>query len=141
MLRLWKAAHTARDFVQSARRDGGTYELEWPPVHEKFGIQAMGVPLAVARLRMAERVLMGFLDPVEDALFVAAGLRSLGYPATFHLGRETAPVVAPGGFYAWAQCDGAVVTTSLPVREEYTEVLRTGDGRGALRTGGREAAC
>ncbi len=130
MLRLWKAAHTAQEFVQSARRDGGTYKLEWPPVREGFAIQAMGVPLAVARLRMAERLLMGFLDPVEDALFVAAGLRALGYPASFHLGREAAPVVAPGGFYAWAQCDGAVVTTSLPVREEYTEVLRT-DGRKA----------
>ncbi|WAU82820.1 lasso peptide biosynthesis protein [Streptomyces sp. Qhu-G9] len=126
MLRLWKAAHTAQEFVESARQDSGTYELEWPPVHTKFGDRTRGAPLAVARLRVAERMLMGFLDPVEDALFVTAGLNSLGYPASFHLGRETAPVVAPGGFYAWVQCGGSVVSTTLPVREEYTEVLRTG---------------
>lgn len=128
MLRLWKAARTAREFVLSARRDGGTYELEWPHMQRKFGAAARGAPSAVARLRIAERILMGFLDPVEDALFVAAGLISLGYPASFHIGRETAPVVAPGGFYAWVQCAGAVVSTSLPVREEYTEVLRAGEG-------------
>ncbi|MDJ0460323.1 lasso peptide biosynthesis protein [Streptomyces sp. H27-C3] len=129
MLRLWKAAHTAQGFVVSARRDGGAYELEWPRVKRKFDGRSRGAPYAVVRLRVAERMLMGFLDPVEDALFVTAGLNSLGYPASFHLGRETAPVVAPGGFYAWVQCGGSVVTTSLPVREEYTEVLRTG-GRG-----------
>jgi hypothetical protein len=77
-------------------------------------------------------MLMGFLDPVEDALFITCGLRSLGFPASFHLGRETAPAVAPGGFYAWTQCGDAVLTTSLPVREEYTEVLAAG---------GREALC
>jgi hypothetical protein len=128
MLRTWKAAHAARQFVESARRDDGTYELQWRFVRRTFGRPVRGVSSAVATLRVAERILMGFLDPVEDALFVTAGLNSLGYPASFHLGRETAPVVAPGGFYAWAQCGGSVVTTSLPVREEYTEVLCSKEG-------------
>ena len=33
-------------------------------------------------LRVAQRLMMGFLDPVEDALFVAAGLRRLGVAAS-----------------------------------------------------------
>lgn len=132
MLGLWKAALGAREFVESARRDGGTYELNWPPQQGSSRRSARGAPLAVARLRIAERMLMGFLDPVEDALFITCGLRSLGFNASFHLGRETAPAVAPGGFYAWTQCGDAVLTTSLPVREEYTEVLAAG---------GREALC
>ncbi|MFE4537474.1 hypothetical protein ACFRKB_20680 [Streptomyces scopuliridis] len=130
MWKLWKSARAAREFVESSRRGDGTYALDWPPVHGRARNSPRGAARAVARLRVAERLSVGFLDPVEDALFITAGLRGLGYPASFHLGRETAPVVAPGGFYAWAQCGGAVLTTSLPVREEYTEVLRTAGKEG-----------
>ncbi|MFE3144801.1 hypothetical protein [Streptomyces scopuliridis] len=132
MWKLWKSARAAREFLESSRREGGTYALDWPPVRGRARNSSRGAARAVARLRVAERLSVGFLDPVEDALFITAGLRGLGYPASFHLGRETAPLVAPGGFYAWAQCGGAVLTTSLPVREEYTEVLRTA---------GEETAC
>jgi hypothetical protein len=67
-------------------------------------------------------MLVGFLDPVEDALFLTAGLRRLGFAATFHLGRELAPAVAPGGFHAWVQCGGTVLSTTVPVRDEYVHV-------------------
>ncbi|MFK4084865.1 hypothetical protein ACI2LF_12185 [Kribbella sp. NPDC020789] len=69
-----------------------------------------------------ERLLIGFLDPVEDAIFLTAGLRRLGIPAELRLGRELAPAVAPGGLYAWVRCDNDVVSTSLPVAEEYVEI-------------------
>ncbi|MBT2396641.1 hypothetical protein [Streptomyces sp. ISL-100] len=36
------------------------------------------------------------------------------------------PVTPPSGFYAWVQCGEAVVSTSLPVRETYVEVHRSG---------------
>ncbi|MEU6023015.1 hypothetical protein [Micromonospora sp. NPDC047134] len=71
---------------------------------------------------------MGFLDPVEDALFLTCALSRVGLPVTFHLGREAVPAVAPAGFYAWVQCADDVVSTSLPVREEYIEVYRFGAG-------------
>jgi hypothetical protein len=83
------------------------------------------VDAAVARLRVAERLMLGFLDPVEDALFVTAGLRRLRFPASFHLGRELVPSAAPAGFYAWAQVGDQVVSTSLPVQEEYLEVYQS----------------
>jgi hypothetical protein len=126
MLYLWKSARTARAFVMSARRGNGTYALDWPAVRARPGRTPRGAAKAVARLRVAQRMTMGFLDPVEDALFTAAALRDLGFPVTFHLGREKAPLVAPGGFYAWVQHGDEVLTTSLPVREEYTEVLHVG---------------
>jgi hypothetical protein len=74
------------------------------------------------RLRVVERLLVGFLDPVEDALYLTAGLRRMGYAASFHLGRELAPAIAPGGFHAWVQCGGSVVSTSLPVHDEYLPI-------------------
>ena len=83
---------------------------------------------AVGRLRVAQRLTTGFLDPVEDALYLVAGLRGLGLPATFHLGRELVPAAPPAGFYAWVECGGRVVSTSLPVREEYIEVHRSAEG-------------
>lgn len=67
---------------------------------------------------------MGFLDPLEDALFVMAGLRRMGIPASFHLGYELVPATPPAGYYAWVQCADEVVSTSLPVRETYVEVHR-----------------
>ncbi|KOX04378.1 hypothetical protein ADK65_04305 [Streptomyces sp. NRRL B-1140] len=124
---VWKAARYAREFVISARRENGTYALNWPAVRPRARTTPHGAAKAVAPLRMAQRIMMGFLDPVEDALFMTAALRTLGHPVTFHLGREKAPLVAPGGFYAWAQYGDEVLTTSLPVREEYTEVLRSGE--------------
>jgi hypothetical protein len=110
--------------VLSARRDEG-YELRpWPAVDRRSRARA-DVPRAVARLRVAQRRSLGFLDPVEDALFLTAGLRHLGYPASFHLGRELVPAVAPAGFHAWVECDGDVVSTSVPVQEEYVQVHRS----------------
>ncbi|WP_229923017.1 lasso peptide biosynthesis protein [Streptomyces griseocarneus] len=86
-----------------------------------------GIDSAVARLRVAQRLTMGFLDPVEDALFLTAGLRAMGVPATFHIGRELTPATPPAGFYAWVEHGGRVVSTSLPVHETYVEAHRTGE--------------
>jgi hypothetical protein len=74
---------------------------------------------------MIQRLSMGFLDPVEDAIFLTEGLRRLGFDASFHIGRELVPLRAPGGFYAWVTCHDEVVSTSIPVREEYVEVYRS----------------
>jgi hypothetical protein len=69
-----------------------------------------------------ERLLVGFLDPVDDALFLTAALRRLGVAASFCLGREVAPAVPPAGFFAWVRCGDDVISTSLPVQEEYIQV-------------------
>ncbi|GIH08909.1 hypothetical protein Rhe02_69760 [Rhizocola hellebori] len=125
---LVSAVVTARDFVQSARQDDGSYRLnDWPQVRTRRG-RGLNPRKAVTRLRVAQRLLMGFLDPVEDALFLTAGLRRLGVRSLFQLGRELAPGMGPAGFYAWVECAGEVVSTSLPVHEEYIVVHRSAEG-------------
>jgi hypothetical protein len=117
-----RAGRLARDFVVSTRRDEGRYELgRWPDVARQAR-RPSDPSRAVARLRIGQRRLLGFLDPVEDALFLTAGLRRPGFPASFHLGRELVPAVPPAGFYAWVECDGEVLSTSVPVHEEYVRV-------------------
>ena len=76
-------------------------------------------------LRLGQRSTAGFLGPVDDALFLVAGLRRWGFPASFHLGRELVPPAPVAGFFAWVEHDGQVVSTSLPVRETYLEVHRS----------------
>ena len=115
----------ARDLLVAARDPDGGYQLPpWPAA----GAARTDVPAAraVVRLRTVQRLLVGFLDPVEDALYLTAGLRRLGFAASFHLGRELAPAIAPGGFHAWVQCGDAVVSTSLPVRDEYVPIYSSG---------------
>ncbi|MET9508078.1 lasso peptide biosynthesis protein [Streptomyces flavidovirens] len=129
---LVKAARGARRFVESVKGEDGTYLLDhWPRVHTPRlrrpgrGSRRRDAGAVVMRLRFAQRLTMGFLDPVGDALFLVAGLRRMGIAASFHLGREMVPVTPPSGFYAWVQCGEAVVSTSLPVRETYIEVHRS----------------
>ncbi|WP_051137547.1 lasso peptide biosynthesis protein [Amycolatopsis alba] len=120
-----KAVLAACRFVASAKNETGAYRIEeWPPVSRKSWTRKIHVQRAVARLRIAQRKQVGFLDPLDDALFLAAGLRSLGVPASFHLGRELLPSMPPAGIYAWVECDGEVVSTSLPVHQSYLEVYR-----------------
>ncbi|WP_396888833.1 hypothetical protein [Micromonospora reichwaldensis] len=69
-----------------------------------------------------QRLTVGFLDPLEDALYLTVALRLLGFHATFHLGRELAPLAPPAGVYAWVECGTRVVSTSLPVLEDYVRV-------------------
>ncbi|GAA1541257.1 hypothetical protein GCM10009730_57980 [Streptomyces albidochromogenes] len=131
---LVKAARGARRFVESVKGEDGSYRLgDWPRVERAGRRRRVAGPrdaaAAVARLRVAQRLTMGFLDPVDDALFLVAGLRRMGIPASFHLGRELVPVTPPSGFYAWVQCGEAVVSTSMPVRETYVEVHRSGRDR------------
>jgi hypothetical protein len=116
------AGRKARDLLVAARRPGGGYELPAWPEPGRGRTDSAAACRAVARLRVVQRSLVGFLDPVEDALYLTAGLRRLGFAASFHLGRELAPAVAPGGFHAWVQCGGTVVSTSLPVRDEYLPI-------------------
>ncbi|SCL44869.1 Transglutaminase-like superfamily protein [Micromonospora citrea] len=115
------AATEARRFLESVRGDAGAYQIEsWPQTVPVRSVQR--VDDVVASLRVEQRRSVGFLDPVEDALYVTVGLRVLGFPASFHLGREIVPATPPAGFYAWVECDGEVVSTSLPVKETYLEV-------------------
>jgi hypothetical protein len=108
-------------FVCGSRGPEGAYRLRWPDAMTRTTRVA---DRTVARLRTLERLLLGFLDPVEDALFLTAALRRAGVAASFHLGREISPAAAPAGFYAWVQCGDTVISTSLPVREEYVQVYR-----------------
>jgi hypothetical protein len=125
MVKTIFAGRQARAALISARQADGGYRLApWPQARARR-CGAAAASRAVVRLRVVQRLLMGFLDPVEDALFLTAGLRRLGFAATFHLGRELAPAVAPGGFHAWVECGGAVVSTSVPVRDEYVHVYRS----------------
>lgn len=119
MITSWLAARDARRFLLSTKASGGFELREWPAVARR---RTRHTGRAVARLRVAQRLMVGFLDPVEDALFLTAGLRRLGLPATFHLGRELVPARPPAGFFAWVQIGDQVVSTSLPVDEEYVEV-------------------
>ena len=119
MIASWLAARDARRFLLSARASGGFDLRGWPPVARR---RTRNAGRAVARLRVAQRLMVGFLDPVEDALFLTAGLRGLGVPATFHLGRELVPARPPAGFFAWVRVGEQVVSTSLPVDDEYMEV-------------------
>ncbi|MBW5481282.1 lasso peptide biosynthesis protein [Streptomyces bambusae] len=122
-----RAAREAAAFLAAARAGRGLYEIDhWPARRGDLGTGPRAVGRAVARLRIAQRLTVGFLDPVEDAVYLTAGLRGIGLPASFHLGREIAPASPPAGFYAWVECGGRVVSTSLPVREEYVEVHRSG---------------
>jgi transglutaminase superfamily protein len=115
------AGRAARDLLVAARA-AGAYQLAPWPAAGPASTDAASASRAVVRLRIIQRRLLGFLDPVEDALYLTAGLRRLGFAATFHLGRELAPAIAPGGFHAWVQCGDAVLSTSLPVRDEYVPV-------------------
>jgi hypothetical protein len=123
MLATLRAGRCARAFVLASRRDGGGHRLPpWPAVAPTRRRGATRAARAVTGLRLLQRASLGFLGLVEDALYLTAGLRRLGFAASFHLGRELAPAVAPGGFHAWVRCDGRVVSTSLPVDEEYVPV-------------------
>jgi hypothetical protein len=116
------AGRKARDLLVAARHPDGGYQLPPWSAAGAANSDAASACRAVVRLRIVQRLLVGFLDPVEDALYLTAGLRRLGFAASFHLGRELAPAIAPGGFHAWVQCGDAVVSTSLPVRDEYVLV-------------------
>jgi hypothetical protein len=124
MVTIGPAGRRARNFLVAGRATAGGYRISgWPELRP--GRPKIRIDRAVARLRRAERAMLGFLDPVEDALFLTAGLRGLSFPASFHLGRELAPAVAPGGMYPWVQVGDEVVSTSLPVLDEYAEIFRT----------------
>jgi hypothetical protein len=123
---LLSAARAARRFVETAQDAHGAYRIgTWPSVRRR---RAVRIGPMVARLRIAQRSTMGFLDPVADALFVLAGLRWTGVPATFHLGRELVPAAGVAGFFAWVEVQGRVVSTSLPVQQTYVEVFREEQG-------------
>lgn len=118
------AAWGARECVLNSQTNSGSYQLRLPEVSYPKKVPSMSVQVLVGRLRVAERLLMGFLDPVSDAVFLTAGLRLLGIRASLFVGRELAPFEPPAGFYAWVQHGGVVVSTSLPVAEEYLVVHR-----------------
>lgn len=122
---LWKAAEQGRRFVETARDAEGIYHIdEWPRVRTSPRLPDVAVGAVVAPLRVAQRCTLGFLDPVQDGLYLLAGLRELGVPTSFHLGRETVPATPNAGVFAWVCHRGRVLSTSLPVLETYTEVLR-----------------
>lgn len=123
MLNLFTAARSAREFIESARAGNGMYRLpEWPEVPPGRGKAAGASSRTVAILRFVQRLTVGFLDPIEDALYLTVALRTLGVPASFHLGREITPLTAPAGLYAWVQRGAEIISTSLPVREEYLQI-------------------
>jgi hypothetical protein len=101
MLRLMKAmraARGAREFLAAAKAEsGGSYRLDGWPEPRGAGLGRRSVRSAVVRLRIAQRLTVGFLDPIDDSVFLTAGLRLLGIPASFHLGRELAPAKPPAG--------------------------------------------
>jgi hypothetical protein len=129
MLRVMKAmrvAREAREFLAEAKgAGGGSYRLDEWPESRGAGLDRQNVRAAVVRLRIAQRLTVGFLDPVDDSVFLTAGLRLLGIPVSFHLGRELAPARPPAGYFAWVQYEDDVLSTSLPVKDEYIEIHRS----------------
>ncbi|TDB89420.1 hypothetical protein E1264_08380 [Actinomadura sp. KC216] len=128
-MRAFLAARGAREFLREAKgAEAAAYRLEkWPEVRGGGwrARRARNVRAAVVGLRFAQRLTVGFLDPVDDSVFLTAGLRRLGVPASFHLGRELAPAMPPAGYFAWVQHGDDVVSTSLPVKDEYIEIHRS----------------
>ncbi|GHH61291.1 hypothetical protein [Lentzea cavernae] len=61
-------------------------------------------------------------------MFLAAALHGLGFASSFHLGRESVPRNGVAGYFAWVECGGRVVSTTMPVTDEYVEVYRTSGG-------------
>lgn len=121
---LSRAALAGLRFVAASRDKGSMYRLDWDRALVAVTCDAHRPPGALVEdLRVRGRVLGGFLDPLEDALFLTVALRRLGLAASFHVGRELVPRVPPAGLFAWVQCGSEVVSTSLPVREQYVEVL------------------
>jgi hypothetical protein len=119
------AVREACRFVESVRDEGGEYRIDtWPAVRRRPWWRR-DARAAVPQLRLAQRRNLGFLDPIDDAVFLVAGLRWRGYSASFHLGREIVPSASAPGFFAWVEHDGQVLSTSLPVHETYLEVYRT----------------
>jgi hypothetical protein len=119
---VWRAARTAREHLKSVKDDNGGHRLTpFPPVASR---KSAGHDLTriVPRLRLVGRLRGGFLDPVDDAIFLTAALRGLGFEARFHLGRELVPAQPPAGYFAWVSVDDVVVSTSIPVRQEYVDV-------------------
>ncbi|MFC9970713.1 hypothetical protein ACFVH6_07395 [Spirillospora sp. NPDC127200] len=126
VMRAVRAAREAREFLAAAKNADGSYRLDrWPGTRAARTRRTHDTRAAVARLRVVQRLTVGFLDPVDDAVFLTAGLRRLGVPASFHLGREAAPAQPPAGYFAWVQDGGDVVSTSLPVLDEYIETHRS----------------
>ncbi|MEU3768804.1 hypothetical protein AB0E55_27420 [Amycolatopsis keratiniphila] len=124
-VRVKEAGRRAGEFVESVRDPAGGYRIErWPAVEGRRAGR-FDLARAVAGLRTCQREKFGFLDPVDDALFLTAGLRAMGVPASFNLGREIVPAKAPASFLAWVSCEETVVSTSVPVREEYVVVFRS----------------
>lgn len=128
-MRLAMAATRATEFLESSRGDYGAYRLTyWPEVSRKPIRRAARLGRAVTGLRVKQRLELGFLDPIEDAIYLTAGLRFLGFNASLNLGREVAPVLAPAGLFAWVQVGADVLSTSMPVLEEYTLVYQSPEG-------------
>lgn len=127
-VRVKEAGRRAGEFVESVRDPAGGYRIERWPSLEGRRTGRFDLTRAVARLRIYQRKRFGFLDPVDDALFLTAGLRAMGAPASFNLGREIVPARAPASFFAWVSCEEVVVSTSVPVREEYVVVFRSKGG-------------
>jgi hypothetical protein len=121
---LSRAALAGLWFVATSRGKDSMYRLDWDRALVAVTSGPPRPPNAlVEELRVRGRMLGGFLDPLEDALFLTVALRRLGLAASFHVGRELVPRVPPAGLFAWVQCGDEVVSTSLPVREQYVEVL------------------
>lgn len=89
------------------------------------GPSAVGLDNLVPSLRAAYRTAPIGEDPVEQDLFVAAGLRAAGVEASLVVGREIAPPSRAARYMSWVETpsDG-VVTTGAPVHELYEEVVR-----------------
>lgn len=63
-------------------------------------------------------------DPVEQELFIAAGLRAAGVDASLVVAREIAPPAQAARYASWVEADSLVLTTGAPVQETHEEILR-----------------
>ncbi len=122
-----RAAVAGGRFVRRSRGPGpgDPYRVAWdqlPTTAPDRTPKPAEVERLVARLRLWQRLLLGFLDPIEDSLYLVAALRALGVNASWRLGRELAPD-GDAGYLPWVDWGGAVISTSVPVREQCVEVF------------------
>lgn len=98
-----------------------------PPLSDtvQSGPPADALDELVPSLRAAYRTTVLGDDPVQQELFIAAGLRAAGVDASLVVGREIAPPSRTARYMSWVETptDG-VVTTGSPVYELYEEILR-----------------
>lgn len=130
--RLITAAWRGRRAVRAAKTNGYHTELTrlatarppspcTRPAHDEIRILR-----ALWRIGTANRF------PEQEPAFLTAALLAHGRQATLTLARETIPASDDAHYLLWVNLDGQVVSTGLPVTEQYVRLVEIPESPRAL---------